>query len=257
MSIEPFYQVPLWCFFLVAMLLSALALELGFRFGRWRHARMAEEKESPVAAMVASVLGLLAFLLAFTFSMAASRFDARRQAVHEESNSIGTTYLRTQLLPEPQRSEISKLLRDYTELRVQNLNPSNIDDLLKKSDALLNHIWSLAVTAAQGDPHSIMTGLFLESLNETIDMHAKRVFVGLRSQIPLPIWMTLWILTLIGMVSIGYQAGLSGTSRSPEMLILALAFGIVLLLIVDLDRGQEGFLKVSQQSLIDVLKTMN
>lgn len=257
MNIAPFDRVPLWCFFLVAFFLSMLAIELGFRYGGWRRARGTGEQETPVAAMVGSILGLLAFMLAFTFSLAASRFDARRQAVLEEANSIGTTYLRTQLLPEPERSVICKLLRNYTELRVQNLHIGAIENLMNKSDELHKQIWTHAVAAAEKDPHSILTGLFLNSLNETIDLHSKRIFVGLRSQVPLTIWLTLWSLTIIGMVSVGYQAGLSGTRRSPEMPILVLAFSVVLLLIVDLDRGQEGFLKVSKQSIIDVLRTMN
>ena len=256
MDIEPLDHIPLWCFFVAVIVLSILTVELGYRVGRWRLAHKSEEQETPVATMVASILGLLAFMLAFTFSMAASRFDARRQVVLEEANSIGTTYLRSQLLPEPQRSEIAKRLREYTAIRVQPLNMGIMKDLMKQSDELLKQIWSQAVMAADKDPRSITTGLFLQSLNETIDIHSKRVFIGLRNRIPLSIWIALFSLTLLGMMSIGYQAGLSGTHRSPEMLIMTLSFTLVLYLIVDLDRGQEGFLKVSQQAMIDVLNTL-
>ncbi len=206
--------------------------------------------------MVASILGLLAFMLAFTFSMAASRFDARRQIVLEEANSISTTYLRSQLLPEPHRSEIARRLRQYTAIRVQPLNMSIMKDLVKQSDELLQQIWSQAVVAAEMDTKSITIGLFLQSLNETIDIHSKRVFIGLRNRVPISIWIALFSLTLLGMMSIGYQAGLSGTHRSPEMLIMTLSFTLVLYLIVDLDRGQEGVLKVSQQAMIDTLNTL-
>jgi hypothetical protein len=256
MIAEPLDQIPFWIFFLLVTALSMMAVEAGFRFGGWRHQRRSDEKESPVAAMVASILGLLAFMLAFTFGLAASRFDARRQAVLEEANAIGTTYLRTQLLPEPQQSEVAKLLREYTELRTQSLNVAVMEGLMEKSDALHQQLWRQAILAAEKDPHSIMTGLFLESLNDTIDLHAKRLFVGLRSRVPMTIWLALWSLTLIGMFSVGYQTGLSGTRRSPEMPILSLAFAVVLLLVVDLDRAHEGFLRVSQQSMFDVLKTM-
>src|SRR5579871_3264174 len=112
MNTEPMDVIPLWCFFLLTTSVCMLAVEGGYRFGRWRHARDSGEKEGSVAGMVAALLGLLAFMLAFTFSMAASRFDARRQAVLEEANVIGTTYLRTRLLPEPQRSETATLVRD-------------------------------------------------------------------------------------------------------------------------------------------------
>ena len=95
MNGEPLDFIPLWLLFLAICLFSGFAVEGGYRFGKWRHAHAAKEKETPVNAMVASILGLLAFLLAFTFSLAASRFDARRQVVLAEANAIGTTYLRT------------------------------------------------------------------------------------------------------------------------------------------------------------------
>jgi len=101
-----------------------------------------------------------------------------------------------------------------------------------------------------------LTGLFLQSLNEVIDLQSERVFVGLRSRIPISIWVALFTLSVLGMGSMGYQAGLSGTRRSPEMPILTLAFAWVLFLIVDLDRAHEGSLRVSQQPMIDLLKTM-
>jgi hypothetical protein len=256
MDIEPIDRISFWGYFLLVAVISMIAVEAGFRFGKWRHARRKDEKESPVAAMVASVLGLLAFMLAFTFGLAASRFDARRQAVLEEANSIGTTYLRTQLLPEPHRTESAKLLREYTKLRTQGFNHGNIHGIMERSDELHQALWKHAIEAAEKDPHSITTGLFLQSLNETIDLHAKRLFVGLRSRVPMTIWLTLWSLTFIGMFSVGYQTGLSGTRRSPEMPILSFAFAVVLLLIVDLDRAHEGFLQVSQESMKEVLNSM-
>jgi hypothetical protein len=216
----------------------------------------AAEKDASLDAMVASILGLLAFMLAFTFSMAATRYDARRQAVFEEANSIGTTYLRARLLPEPQRSNISKLLRQYTEARIQQVKEGRIDELLTQADASHEQLWSQAMAAVDQDPRSIMTSLFLQSLNETIDLHGKRVFVGVRSRIPITIWLALFCLTLFGMASVGYQAGMTSPRRSLEMPILALAFAGVLFLNVDLDRPQEGLLRVSQQPMIDVLKKM-
>lgn len=256
MSSEPLDVLPLWSIFLFATAIGMVALEAGYRFGYWRHAHASGEKQEPVAAMVASILGLLAFMLAFTFSMAAARFDARRQVVLEEANAIGTTYLRTRLLPQPQRAESANLLRQYTELRVEYLKQGKVAELIARSEELHERLWSQAAAAAEKDPHSIPTGLFLQSLNETIDMHSKRAFVSLRSRVPFTIWLSLFSLTLLGMASVGYQAGLSGTRRSPEMPVLTLAFAGVLLLIVDLDRGHEGLLRVSQQATIDLLRTM-
>jgi hypothetical protein len=206
--------------------------------------------------MAGAVLGLLAFMLAFTFSMAASRFDARRQAVLHEANAIGTTYLRTRLLPEPEGPEIAMLLRSYTKLRMQQPDSETLDDLLTESEILHEKMWSQAVAAAEKTPGSITTGLFLESLNESIDLHSTRVFAGLYSRIPGMIWLILMILIALGMVSLGYQAGLSDTLRSLGMPIFALAFSCVFYLIVDLDRAHEGFLRISQQALVNLNNSM-
>lgn len=248
--------VPLWAFFLIANVLSILVLEGGYQIGRWRFARAMEEKETSVNAMVGSILGLLAIMLAFTFSLAATRFDARREAVLEEANAIGTTYLRTRLLPDPQRSELARLLREYVQVRVQGVQEGRIKEAISRSEELHEKLWATATTVAEKNPSSIMNGLFIQSLNDVIDLHAKRVTVGLRSRIPGTVWISLFSLTLIGMLSMGYQAGLSSTRRSPAMLLMALATAAVLYLIVDLDRSHEGLLSINQQAMIDLQNSM-
>jgi hypothetical protein len=102
-----------------------------------------------------------------------------------------------------------------------------------------------------------MVASFIQSLNETIDLNSKRIFAGLYSRIPAIVWIALFCLVLLGMGSIGYLSGLMATRRSPELLILATAFSIVLALIVALDRGYESWLRVDQQSIIDVSKMLD
>lgn len=253
---QPIDLIPLWCFLPLMIVVCLLTMEIGYQFGRWRKSRNAEEKETTVAAMVAAVLGLLAFMLAFTFSLAESRFDARRQAVLHESNALGTTYLRTRLLPEPHASETATLLVRYAGLRTQKMNPDNIGEVLAESEKLHQQLWSHAVAAAEIDSGSIMTGLFVDSLNESIDLHSERVFAGLYSRIPLAIWLVLVNLILLGMLSLGFQSGLTASSRSLAMPLFALAFSCVLYLIVDLDRAHEGLLQTSQQAMIDLHNSM-
>lgn len=255
MRSEPLDVIPLWMFFLLANGVCLLALEFGYRLGRWRHHIAAEEKETPVGAMVASILGLLAIVMAFTFNLAASRFDDRRLAVLEESNAIGTAYLRTRLLPEPQRSEIAGMLREYVDVRLRIVQNSAIPEGLARTDELIEQLWTSAMIVADKNP-TVITSLFVQSLNEVIDMHGKRVFFGFYSRMSISIWLLLFSLSVVGMISTGYQSGLSGTRRSPAMFFLALAFAGMLFLIVDLDRGFEGMITVSQQSLLDLQQTM-
>lgn len=253
MNSLPLDIFPLWVQFTLTVCLLAVGLEVGYRSGQWRRA-MHGEKDQPVSAIVASTLGLVALVLGFTFSLAASRFDARRQVVLEEANAIGTTYLRTQFLPEPQRAEVQSLLREYVDVRLAA--PNDPAKAVVKSEAIQAQLWERGSLVAQQQPESIMVGLFIQSLNDVIDIHAKRVLVGLRSRIPMVIWVGVIGLAFLGILEIGYQSGLSGTRRSPSMIGLILAFAVVLNLIADLDRGHEGLLLVSQQAMSDLKHTI-
>jgi len=256
MKTAPLDAIPLWGLLLGALLLLWFFMEWGYRFGKFRHTRRPDERDQPVGAMVASILGLLALVLGFTFSLAASRFEARRQAVLEEANAVGTTFLRARLLPTPEGDKVAELLRKYVDVRLRGIEEGKIAEALSESELLHGALWNEAVSAAGKTPGSIATGLFVQSLNEVIDLHAKRILVGIRSRIPIVIWAGLIGLATLGMAAVGYQAGLSTTRRSPAMLGLVLAFAGVLALIADLDRAQEGLLRVSQQALIDVQRSM-
>jgi len=256
MGSEPLDVLPIGLLLLAVLVLLAAAMEGGYRIGQWRHLRLPDEKEQPVVAMVASILGLLALVLGFTFNLAASRFDARRQVVLEEANAIGTAYLRTRLLPEPQKAETAKLLKEYVDARLTMVETGDVAGGIAKAEELHDQLWFQADAAAKTNSSSIMTGLFIQSLNDVIDMHAKRVLVGVRSRIPLIIWICVYGLSTLGMTAVGYECGLAATRRSPAMLGLVLAFGVVLFLIADLDRGHQGLLRVGQGALVDLQRSM-
>lgn len=257
MNKEPLDFVPLWLLFVAVCVVTGIALEGGYRLGKWRHIRNDEEKPTPVGAMVGSVVALFAFLLAFTFGMAASRYEARRQAVLDEANAIGTTYLRTRLLrDEEQRNVSAKLLREYVDIRLRGIREDKVEEALSRSEGIHERLWDEAVKAAENDRGPI-TGLYVQSLNEMIDLHAKRIQAGLRSRIPSIIWLGLFALAILSMASVGYQSGISATRRSPQMFVIVLTFAGVMFLIADLDRAQEGFLTVNQEATIDLQKRMN
>src|SRR5262245_34346931 len=97
--------IPIWILLPLAILVIMLSLEMGYRLGHRSRRRSEDEKESPVSAIAGSVLGLVAFMLAFTFGIVADRYDSRKSLVREEANSIGTTYLRADFLPDADRAE--------------------------------------------------------------------------------------------------------------------------------------------------------
>jgi hypothetical protein len=100
-----------------------------------------------------------------------------------------------------------------------------------------------------------VAGLFVQTLNETIDLHSKRVLIGVRSRIPFIIWLTLYLVTCLSMVELGYHGGMVGSRRSLSVAALVLTFSIVLWLIADLDRQREGVVSVSQQPLIELQRS--
>src|SRR5262249_50630743 len=153
----PLDVIPLWLFFPIACLLGWLSLEGGYRLGAWRHAREEGEKEASVGPIVGSILALLAFMLAFTFGLAASRFEVRREVVLQEANAIGTTYLRVDLLPREQRPEAARLLREYVNVRVQGIQDGKIYEAIVRSEELHRDLWKAAMAAPEQD-RTVMTG---------------------------------------------------------------------------------------------------
>jgi len=252
----PLDIVPLWALFVVLLVANLLVDECGFRVGRLRARRAQRESDAIVGAIVAAELGLLAFLLAFSFGIVASRFDLRRHVLLDEANAVGTTFLRAGMLPDPERGSIRHLLREYADVRLQATKGAPIDQVLRRSEEIHQQLWKEAVIAADSDPRSVPTGLFIQSLNEVIDLHATRVMASLRNRMPLPVWVVLFAVGLWSFFTMGYQAGLTRASRSPATLVLVLTFVSVIWLVVDLDRPGEGFLRVNQQPMIDVQNMM-
>jgi hypothetical protein len=141
------------------------------------------------------------------------------------------------------------------EVRLSAVEPGKTAPALARSEELQDRLWSQAVAAGEKNPTAI-TGLFIQSLNEVIDVHAKRVTMGLRNRIPFVIWGMLYFTAIVAMAGVGYDAALTGTTRPLAALALALTFAGVLCLVADLDRPQEGLIKVSQQAMIDLRNSL-
>ena len=247
--------LPLWATFLATLALVLSAAEIGYRTGGARQKASTKEREAPVGGMVAASLGLLAFLLAFTFGFAANLFQAKREALLEEANAIGTAYLRAELLSDEARRAVRDLLREYVDVRLAAASTGDTDTAIAHSEELHASLWAEAVTAASATPTPIV-GLFVQSVNEVIDMHAKRIMVSLRSQIPSTIWTALYAIAFLAFGTMGYQSGLSA-NRSFAILAVGIIFSAVVWLIADLDTAQQGLLRVSQQTMLDLRDTMS
>jgi hypothetical protein len=218
--------------------------------------RLAERRQrdsawstSQESYLVGGMIGLLALLLAFSFSMALDRYEERRHLVVQEANAIGTAYLRAQLLDEPHRSRLSGLLIDYTDTRIElaTAAPDIIEPHLAKNDRLLTDIWA-AVTAARDSAlaHGISTPLLM-AYNEVIDLDTERK-VARKMRVPAPVLYLLYGFLMLTAVVLGFVLEERRGRLGAAMLyfLLALYVGII----ADLNRPASGSIRESQEPML-------
>ena len=168
-------QIPVWLFFAVSFLVVLVSIEAGYRLGHAVRRRSEDEKESPVGAIAGSILGLLAFMLAFTFGLVAERYDARKGLVREEANTIRTAYFRADFLPEADRAKAKTWMREYVDERIEAVQSGEIQRVqaaVAGAEVLQARLWDMAVANARLDMNSDVAALYIESLNDLAALHA-------------------------------------------------------------------------------------
>ena len=212
-----------------------------------------------VGAAQAALLGFIALLLTFGLTMAVGRYENRRGAVAEEANAIGTTYLRAQTLAEPERTTSMGLLRSYADLRLalSRAEPAGaaFNRAAAASETVQRDLWRLAGQALDAAPVDTAPRLYVESLNEMIDMHTTRL-AALADVIPSPV---IFVQLFGGAIALGVLAmylGIVGRSAAAAVLAAAMV-SVILLVIVDLDRPVRGFITVPTTPLSSVRASMD
>ncbi len=252
-----FEVLPLWAIFLLIIAVVVGSALLGIILARRRKRRQAgEDDEGPIGASVNATLGLLAFILAFTFGLTAQRFDNRKQLFLEEVTAIETAASRADLIPEPHRSEVKELLHKYIHLRIDVRTPN--EDLLarvKQSEEIQRQLWPHAAALADAElKNADIASLFVQTLNDMVNVQTRRVTIGY-SHIPSLVWIILFVVTVLSMIEVGYLFGRAPNINWLFLLALSLAFSGVMVLIADLDRsgaGAEGAITINQQPMIEV-----
>jgi ABC-type nitrate/sulfonate/bicarbonate transport system substrate-binding protein len=257
-----FESVPIGVVFALMVVIALLAIEFGLWLGKRGFSKRDNPSLQPIATVVAAVLGMMAFVIALTFGSANSRFDERKSALLADVTAIQTAYLRANLLPEPHRTTVRSLLRDYVHIRVGIVyaygQPERLRLVQRRAEALQELMWSHVEALAESRSDSRIQVLFAAALNDVFKLHTKRVVLGAYYQIPVFVWIALLIASTVSMFAVGYQFGASGGRRIPAAnLALALTFALVMLLAIDLDRTGEGLVAVNQQPMMDLYQKMN
>jgi len=247
-----------WAVFGIVTLWLLVLADAGYRFG------LASRRQNPNAAehqggsVQGSVLGLLGLLLGFSFAMAVGRYDLRRSLVVDEANSIGTTWLRADFLSAPHKQEVKDLLKRYTRLKLADSGVATTREATTRSRAeiaaILNALWAHAEAAAAEKPTPV-TVSFVTTLNETIDLDSSHN-AALRNHVPGAVWLLLMLVAGCGAWASGYGSGTGGMRFAFSQWVFPLMIGVVITLIADIDRPQQGLINVNQQPLEDLLENM-
>jgi hypothetical protein len=267
MLISHFFDlIPIWLLLIGTILVMVMFIEAGFRLGKRALATSKKAQASQVRAIMGAGLGLLAFMLAFTFSTAQSHFEARVQNLAEEARIARNAFMQADMMVEPERTQVKQLLRNYVELRSfgklgDELSvEQDLAESLRLSEEIQKDLWLLAVQGnnrtSKGKAAVVQNSMLMASVIALTDIHYIRLHAAVMNRIPLTIWMTLYLMAVLSMIIMGYQAGLTDKRSPVATITLALAFSAVIILITDLDRPIMSFFEINNQLLVDLNEYM-
>jgi len=249
-------QSPIWVVYVVTVAVALVFAEIGFQLGLWLQRRGSEPGKTGISGtVVGGVLGLMAFLLAFCVGIVIDQQGGRRAMVVTEANAIGTAWLRAGFLDEPDRTSSRDLLREYAEVRLAAAEDpaANYASAVVRSEEIHNELWSIVEDNVRQGKESDIMGLFIESINDVIDVHSERLAAA-NLTLPSLLWTVLYAATMLSFVLVGVANSADGKRDFLAILLFALALVAVLTIIVDLNRPQQGVLTVSQTAMTDLLR---
>jgi hypothetical protein len=252
-----FFRLSSWELALIIFVIVFGVTLLGLAAGR-HLSRRPDTQHEPFGVLQAALLGLVALILAFGLSLAVGRYESRRAAVVDQANAIGTTYLRAQTLAEPERSRSLGLLVDYTDtsIRLSHAVPGSAAQrsAIANGDAQLRMLWGLAGQALVSAPVDSAPRLYVDSLNNTIDMQTVRVS-SLNNRVPGAV---LAIEVAGAAVALGLLAlYLAILGRGVITVLLAAGLVTLLLLVTfDLDRPTRGLITIPDAPLTSLRASM-
>ena len=244
----------LWMLGALCFGMLLLAREAGTLLRRWHDRRRGHDDSEREEFSMTSVLGLLALLIGFTFSLALLRYEERRELVIQEANAIGTTWLRYGLLdPEP-RDRLRALLRDYVDARIAFVDAGTLEQEAAantRTATLQQQLWEQTAAAVAPARTTMLAAMMVQPLNETIDL-AGTSKAHREAEIPMRLLRILLEYACVAAAMIGYQRGGYRTASTLVLLLFILAGTLIL----DLDQPTRGGIRVPQTPLIDLQRSL-
>jgi len=252
-----FFRLSSWELALILLAVVLGATALGLVLGRYlRH--HSEHLREPFGVLQAALLGLVGLVLAFGLALAVGRYESRRAAVVDDANAIGTTYLRAETLQEPIRTQSLRLLVRYTDtsIRLSNAIPGSTasGEAVADGSELQRRLWALAAQALAEAPQASAPRLYVETLNDMIDMQTVRV-AALNNRVPGAVLALEVIFAAAALALLAFYLALLGRGVLP-VLLAAVLIGCLLLVTFDLDRPTRGLIDVPSTPLTSLRASM-
>jgi hypothetical protein len=236
------------------MIVAAVA---GHRLAVARRQRLDTEATVGTSAIDAAVLGLLGLLVAFWFSSAGTRLDIRRSLIVEEANSIGTAWLRLDLLPEDVEVQVRDLFRHYVDVRLAQTTevgrPGPQEPLDRRLTELRHAIWGRAVAAAPRSTSDQAAAILLESLNGMFDAGTRHQ-AAFDAHTPTAILVLLLAVGILSALLAGHDMGCQGTFNPLHVVVFAGVVSLTIWVIYDLEMPRYGLIRVDNfdKTMLDV-----
>jgi hypothetical protein len=247
---------PLWAVFLGTVIAVLIAAEIGFRIGLWMQRRDPETKTPVTGTVVGGLLGLMGFLLAFSIGIVIDQHNGRKAMVVTEANAIGTAYLRASFLGEPDGTTSRDLLQEYVEVRLAAAaDETLLESTISRSEEIHGQLWSIVEDRVSQGQNSETMALYVDAINEVIDVHSERL-AAVSLRLPRLLGIVLYAAIWLSFLLVGIANSADGKRDFFAILLFALALVAVLMILVDLDRSQQGLLTVGQTAMEDLLRSM-
>jgi hypothetical protein len=252
-----FFRLSSWVLALLILAVVGGVTAAGVALGRYLR-KHSETLREPFGVLQGALLGVVGLLLAFGLSLAVGRYEDRRAAVVSESNAIGTTYLRAQLLAEPVRRRSLALLRDYTDLALRLSTEVPGSAAMRRTaadqDVIQRQLWRLAARDIDDAPTASAPRLYVDSLNTMIDQQTVRI-AALNNRVPGAVLALEVIGAAIALGLLGLHLTVLGRGIL-EMLLAAGLVTLLLLVIFDLDRPTRGLITTPSAPLESLRASM-
>jgi hypothetical protein len=241
--------------FLISFLILWLSVRLGTTVASKRPPALEAERDD-LGVILGATLTLLGLIIGFTFSMAISRYDQRKNLEEAEANAIGTEFVRADVLPAADAAKVRALLKSYLDQRVLFYNTRGTDQLRQVNAAtsqLQNDLWTAVRAPAQAQPTPI-SALAMQGMNDVLNSQGYTQ-AAWWNRIPTAAWMLMAAISICSNLLVGFYAyHLKG--KGLLALVLPLVLSISFLLIADIDSPRGGIIRVRPQNLISLAQSL-